>query len=93
MKIAFDCLKDNDRHRPSAQQLVKRVALLKGSPEYLESASRQVQEHQQLTTTSPRESREMAEVLMTKEEEIQQQLDVSNDLMGDGLLCIYNVCV
>ena len=69
MKIAFDCLKDNDRQRPSAQQLVERVAVLKKSPEYLESANRPVQENQQLSTTPLRESREI--------QQLRQQFEVS----------------
>jgi serine/threonine-protein kinase TNNI3K len=43
MLIANDCLKDRDTMRPSAQQLLERVAVLKESPEYIESA-RSVQE-------------------------------------------------
>ena len=43
MQTAFDCLKDSDHQRPSAQQLLDRVAVLKESPEYIESA-RPVQE-------------------------------------------------
>jgi serine/threonine protein kinase len=38
MLIANDCLKDRDTMRPSAQQLLERVAVLKESPEYVESA-------------------------------------------------------
>ena len=43
MLIANDCLKDVDTRRPSAQQLLERVAVLKESPEYIENA-RPVQE-------------------------------------------------
>ena len=43
MLIANDCLKDVDTERPSAQQLLERVAVLKENPEYIESA-RPVQE-------------------------------------------------
>ena len=43
MLIANDCLKDVDTRRPSAQQLLESVAVLKESPEYVESA-RPVQE-------------------------------------------------
>ena len=87
LKIAFDCLKDKNSHRPSAQQLVERVAVLKRSPEYLESASRP--ENWQPTFTLPRESREIADDLMAKENEIwklQRQLEVSLDLRREVLL-------
>ena len=43
MLIVNDCLKDDDAERPSAQQLLERVAVLKESAEYIESA-RPVQE-------------------------------------------------
>ena len=43
MLIANDCLKDDDTERPSVQQLLERVAVLKESPDYIESA-RPVQE-------------------------------------------------
>jgi myosin heavy subunit len=43
MLIANDCLKDDNNERPSAQQLLERVVILKESPEYIESA-RPVQE-------------------------------------------------
>ena len=43
MQIANDCLNDDDGERPSAQQLQERVAVLKESPEYIESA-RPIQE-------------------------------------------------
>ena len=43
MQIASDCLKDNDRQRPSAQQLLEGMTNLKGSSEYIESA-RPIQE-------------------------------------------------
>ena len=43
MLIANDCLKDDDAERPSAQQLLERVGVLKQSPEYNES-TRPVQE-------------------------------------------------
>ena len=37
LPIAFDCLKDKDVERPSAQQLCERVAFLKEGPQYSES--------------------------------------------------------
>ena len=37
LQVSLDCLKDRDVERPSAQQLCKRVAALKDSPEYSES--------------------------------------------------------
>ena len=43
MLIANDCLKDDDTERPSAQQLLERVVVLKESPEYIKN-SRSVQE-------------------------------------------------
>ena len=37
LPIAFDCLKDRDVERPSAQQLCERVAFVKECPQYSES--------------------------------------------------------
>ena len=37
LQVSLDCLKDRDVERPSAKQLCKRVAGLKGGPEYSES--------------------------------------------------------
>ena len=37
LQVAFDCLKDRDVERPSAQQLCERVAALKEGPQYSES--------------------------------------------------------
>jgi uncharacterized coiled-coil DUF342 family protein len=81
MLIASDCLKDRDTERPSAQQLLERVAVLKESPEYIGSA-RPVQEILNEREAQIQEAQEQipalnSEMLQTqlrqKDEEIQQR--------------------
>jgi serine/threonine protein kinase len=96
MLIANDCLKDDNSERPSAQQLLERVAVLKENPEYIESA-RQVAQEQIRALNS--------EVLQTqlrqKDEEIQQRNADISRFQGEirrlqvhcrfpyRLLCVY----
>jgi serine/threonine protein kinase len=77
MLIANDCLKDRDTMRPSAQQLLERVAVLKESPEYIESA-RKTQEILNEKEVQIQEAQEQIRVLNSelrqKDEEIQQRI-------------------
>ena len=91
MQIALDCLKDNDRQRPSAQQLQERVVVLKGSPEYIESArpmqeildekDRQIQEAQEQMQTLNSDIEMKEQMIQLKEETIrvrEQDIEVKN---------------
>jgi uncharacterized protein (DUF3084 family) len=86
MLIANNCLKDDDTisKRPSAQQLLERVAVLKESPEYIESA-RPVQEILNEKEVQIREAQEQIQtlnsVIVTKEQELrvrEQDIETKN---------------
>jgi serine/threonine protein kinase len=81
MLIANDCLKDRDTMRPSAQQLLERVAVLKESPEYIESArpvqeilnekERQIQEAQEQIRTLNSDVETKEQALRIREQDIE----------------------
>ena len=83
MQIALDCLKDNDRQRPSAQQLQERVAVLRESPEYIESArpiqeildekDRQIQEGQEQVQTLSSDIETKEHTIQSKEQIIRER--------------------
>jgi serine/threonine-protein kinase TNNI3K len=75
MLIASDCLKDRDTERPSAQQLLERVAVLKESPEYIESA-RPVQEILNEKEVQIQEAQEQIRALNSDVETKEQALRV-----------------
>ena len=86
MQIAFDCLKDNDRQRPSAQQLLERVAVLKESPEYIDSA-RPIQEILDEKDTQIQEAQERIRTLTsdcgTKDQTIQSKEQIIGERNQD----------
>jgi hypothetical protein len=75
MLIANDCLKDDDTERPSAQQLLERVTVLKESPEYIESA-RPVQEILNEKEVQIREAQERIRTLNSNVDTKEQELRV-----------------
>jgi serine/threonine protein kinase len=75
MLIANDCLEDDDSERPSAQELLERVAVLKESPEYIES-SRSVQEILNEKDVQIREAQEQIRTLNSDVETKGQALRV-----------------
>ena len=83
MQIALDCLKDSDHQRPSTQQLQERVAVLKESPEYIESArpiqeildekDRQIQEAQEQVQTLSSDIETKEHTIQSKEQIIRER--------------------
>ena len=67
LPVVLDCLKDRDRERPSAQELCNRLAALKDTPQYGESA----QQGQRATTDG---ERVRIRELQTEAQERQRQL-------------------
>ena len=65
MLIASDCLKDDDAERPSAQQLLERVAVLKESSEYIKSA-RPIQEILNEKEVQIQEAHELVQALYSE---------------------------
>ena len=74
MLIASDCLKDDDAKRPSAQQLLERVAVLKESPEYIKSA-RTIQEILNEKEVQIQEAHELIQALNSEVAQTKLQLE------------------
>ena len=74
LRIALDCLKDEEGERPSAEQLCSRLAALKVAPRYQESLQQAQQAPQSLhegTEAQPEPQRE----LLQQNQELRQQLE------------------
>ena len=95
MLIANDCLKDDDAERPSAQQLLERIAVLKESVEYIESATpvqeilnekdRQIQEAQEQIRTLSSDIEIKEQLIRSKEQVIgekNQDIKVKNEMIA-----------
>ena len=95
MLIANDCLKDDDVERPSAQQLLGRVAVLKESAEYIESArpiqeilnekDQQIQEAQEQIRTLSSDIEIKEQMIQSKElviGEKNQDIEVKNEMIA-----------
>ena len=74
LPIAFDCLKDEGNERLSAHQLCERVAELKGTPKYVDSA-RTVQDKDE-------EIRQLRQQIREKDQTNRQQLDEKERQLG-----------
>ena len=71
LPIALDCLMDKDSKRPSAQQLCKRIADLKGKIEYIDS-DRSIQDKDEMIQSLTTRVEEKEHTIASKEEENQQ---------------------
>ena len=69
--IALDCLKDKSNERPSAHQLCKRVADLKGNSEYVDHVGIIMDKDEVIRSQTVR-MKEYEQTIQSKEEEIQQ---------------------
>ena len=86
MLIANDCLKNDDTERPSAQQLLERVAVLKESPWYIES-SRPVQEILNEKESQIQEAQEQIQALNSDVEIKEQALRVrEQDIVAKNVI-------
>ena len=71
LRIALDCLKDEEGERPSAEQLCSCLAALKEAPRYQESLQQAQQAAQSLHEAQPEPQRE----LLQQNQELRQQLE------------------
>ena len=81
LPVALDCMKDKDSERPSAHQLCKRVADLKGMPKYLDSA-KSVRGKDEVIESLMTCVKEKDLIIASKEEEnqeLRQQLQQERD--------------
>ena len=84
LPVAFDCLKDRDRERPSAQELCNRLAALKDTPQYGESVQQgqratidgervQITELQAEAHERQRQLQEKDRTITTRERQLQEK--------------------
>ena len=80
LPMATDCLIYNEKYRPSAQKLCRRLAALKEAPQYGESVQ-QAQERRAATAVKEDKERQLRELQQQQKQiqDLQQQLQVSDD--------------
>ena len=78
LPVAFDCLKNRDRERPSCHELCGNMSTLKASPKYTESVQ-QSQVNTKPTQSANRESREREIQQSQQIQDLQQQLHTQSD--------------
>ena len=78
LPVAFDCLKDRDRERPSCHELCDRMSTLKATTKYTESVQ-QSQVNTKPTQSANRESRERELQQSMQIRDLQQQLHTKDD--------------
>ena len=87
LPVAFDCLKDRERERPSCHELCGRMSTLKASPKYTESVQ-QSQVNTKPTQSANRETREKEIQQSQQIRDLQRQLHTQSDqlhTLGDHL--------
>ena len=78
LPVAFDCLKDRERERPSCHELCGRMSTLKASPKYTESVQ-QSQVNTKPTQSANRETRERELQQSQQIQELHRQLHTQSD--------------
>ena len=78
LPVALDCLRNEDRERPSCHELCGRMSTLKASPKYTESVQ-QSQVNTKPTQSANRESREREIQSSQQIQDLQQQLHTKDD--------------
>ena len=81
LRIVLECLKDKDTERPSSQDLCRRLAVLKKSPDYIKS----FQKHSP-TVSLQNMSRQLDLTNQEKEEKRQQLAQANQELKGNRQL-------